>query len=553
MLGWLGWLGFWPGLLFALLRLRQPAYLFLLTALLTLYLPALLSTPPVHALRLSALLPLYYILFALGLLELARWLRQRFGAGIRPVAAWPRWVVTALMMVMLLETSLTVYDYFVRWAGAEDTYVEYNTPLVDFVDHLVALTGQMPVIIPLQLYVHPTTRYLLHDQFVEQPAPERLAGPVQLVSLPDNFRMLNVANIPELPAFAWLARRPDGQGVVYVSRPPRLAEQRYLRQEALAAAPEVYRDRFGRDLAYVRRVADAAPLAAMFTQPEPLRLTQINWADLALLQGYEVSPDLVQPNRPITLNLYWRSLTDLTFDYRLFLQIVDAAGNPINQWEGEGFREDMYRWRPDGILPTQHTLWIGPETPAGPYFIRMGFFDRHTGQRLKVKEWMNRPVDVETPPLDQVYLGLFYVSPDGTDPRQPATPLSANFAEVIHLIGVTLQPSLPQNPASKLKVTFHWQAQQPADRAYTIFLQLLNEQGEVVGGWDSQPFNGLYPTSLWSPGEIIADTFTLPLPEAGLPPGAYRLISGFYDFETGQRLPVVGGGDFAELGSFIIR
>ena len=39
----------------------------------------------------------------------------------------------------------------------------------------------------------------------------------------------------------------------------------------------------------------------------------------------------------------------------------------------------------------------------------------------------------------------------------------------------------------------------------------------------------------------------------GLPPGTYRLITGFYDAETGQRLPTEDGGDFAELGQFEVE
>ncbi|RME69605.1 MAG: hypothetical protein D6784_18125, partial [Chloroflexi bacterium] len=77
-------------------------------------------------------------------------------------------------------------------------------------------------------------------------------------------------------------------------------------------------------------------------------------------------------------------------------------------------------------------------------------------------------------------------------------------------------------------------------------------EGQVVSGWDSQPFGGLYPTSLWSPGEMVVDTFTLPLPEDGLPPGEYRLITGFYQFETGVRLTLSSGADFAELARFTV-
>jgi len=320
----------------------------------------------------------------------------------------------------------------------------------------------------------------------------------------------------------------------------------------LAAEAQIYPDKFGRDLAYFRRVDDVTWLTPMFTAAEPLRTIDLNWDDQAQLLGYDVVPNVVEANQPLTLNLYWRSLTGKTFDQRLFLQLVDTAGNPIFQWEGEAFREDMYRWRPDGILPTQHSLWVGPKTPPGPYLVRIGFFSPETGERLPLRESASLQINTDEP-VDQTHLGLFYVTANGADPRIPASPLSANFAGSIQLTGVTLpdvQKSKIQNRKSKIEVIFHWQSLRPTGKPHTVFLQLLNEQGEVVSGWDSQPFNGLYPTNRWSPGEQITDTFMLPLPEGGLPPGPYRLISGFYNTNTGQRLPLVDGGDFAELGAF---
>jgi hypothetical protein len=286
----------------------------------------------------------------------------------------------------------------------------------------------------------------------------------------------------------------------------------------------------------------------MFIDATPQRTINLNWADLAQLRGYDVVPEVVEPNQPLTINFYWRSLTDKTFEHRLFLQLIDGAGNPVNQWEGEAFREDMYRWRVDNILPSQHTLWVGPETPPGPYLVRLGFFDEATGERLPLQ------INDELTDIDQVQLGLFYVTHNNTDPRQPATLLSANFADSIELMGITTTPYAQLSaPYTTLPITLHWQVIRPTDRPYTVFLQLLNEQGEVVGSWDQQPFGGLYPTSLWSPNEIIADTIHLPLPAEGLPPGTYRLITGFYDFDTGQRLPVAAGGDFTELGQFVVE
>jgi hypothetical protein len=297
----------------------------------------------------------------------------------------------------------------------------------------------------------------------------------------------------------------------------------------------------------------------MFTATGPERAIDLTWANQIQLTGYDVLPVVIQPGQPLTLNFYWRSLTDKTFDARLFLQLIDHAGNPTGQWEGEAIREDMYRWRPGGILPSQHTLWVGPDTLPGPYLIRLGFYDGKTGQRLSVRSEDTGDEESERV-IDQVQLGLFYISPDGTDPRIPATPLSATFGDSIKLIGVTLpeignsqftiQSQRPPVGNSQLPVTFHWQPLHPTDKPYTVFLQLLDEQGQVVTSWDSQPFGGLYPTNLWSPGEVVVDTLSLPLPAGGLPPGAYRLITGFYDVVTGQRLPVNTGSDFVVLAQF---
>ena len=280
--------------------------------------------------------------------------------------------------------------------------------------------------------------------------------------------------------------------------------------------------------------------------PLPLRTADLTWAGVTRLTGYEVTPPVIQPGQPVALNLYWQSLTDKPFEKRLFLQPVDPSGEPVNQWEGDAYGEDMVRWRPNnGLVPTQHTLWLDSNASPGPYLIRLGFFDPETGQRLPLR------TAADAPPVDQVHLGLFYVSPDGSDLRQPAMPLPATFGDAIKLIGLTPSDQAGfQNPTSTIEVTLHWQAIAPTDRPYTVFLQLLDAQGELISGWDRQPFEGRYPTDRWSPGEIIADTFQLPLPEGGLAPSTYRLITGFYDGETGQRLVLADGSDFAMLAEF---
>ena len=68
---------------------------------------------------------------------------------------------------------------------------------------------------------------------------------------------------------------------------------------------------------------------------------------------------------------------------------------------------------------------------------------------------------------------------------------------------------------------------------------LIAPDGQIAAQQDAMPQQGAAPTSCWRPGEFITDPYTLTLP-AQLPPGRYRLETGWYFWETGERLPVAG-------------
>ncbi|MDX1522073.1 MAG: hypothetical protein R3264_10635 [Anaerolineae bacterium] len=557
MLGWLEIPFFWLGLI-SLLRpsaLRRAETHLILIGFGVMWLPALLADPPVHALRPVGLMPFYYLVVTIGLYHAANFTSYV----LRPTSYAAYAIPTIFVLTLTVTALINTTDYFQRWANHPETYKEYNGPLVDLTRHVIDLTKAHDVIIPLHVYAHPTTRYLLHDQFPEQTSqpPPLVSRPIEMLLVPDNFQLLYVGNIPASPALVRLTRNEAGQGAAYVSRPPRSDEQQLLNDTLVKLTPQPFKDGFNQTIAQFVPISNLpSPISNLFDST-PLRTIGLTWADEVQLLGYDVTPPVIQPGETLTLNLYWHSLINQTFDRKLFIQLINASGEPLNQWEVDAFREDMYRWRPDGILPSQHILPLGSDIPAGTYLIRLGFFDRESGQRLPIRmgESANERIG-ETSPLDQVQLGLFYVSPDGTNPHQPQTKLSATFADHIQLTGVSI-PDIHHSPFtihhSQLPITFHWQARHPTAIPYTVFLQLLDDQGQVISGWDSQPFNGLYPTTLWSPGELISDTFVLPLPAEGLPPGNYRLISGFYDVTTGQRLLLDDGTDFVELVTFSVK
>jgi hypothetical protein len=90
-----------------------------------------------------------------------------------------------------------------------------------------------------------------------------------------------------------------------------------------------------------------------------------------------------------------------------------------------------------------------------------------------------------------------------------------------------------------LEVTLHWRALAPMDRDYTVFVHLVDLDGQLIAQHDSQPWWEVsLPTSTWEPGEELRDQHRLNLP-TDLAPGTYSLRAGAYYWETLERLPVI--------------
>jgi hypothetical protein len=91
--------------------------------------------------------------------------------------------------------------------------------------------------------------------------------------------------------------------------------------------------------------------------------------------------------------------------------------------------------------------------------------------------------------------------------------------------------------ACELAVRLVWRALANMSEDATVFTHVVAPDGTVVAQSDSPPVAGSDPTSGWSNGDTIADARRIQLP-ASLPPGRYRVVTGLYRPEGGQRLNV---------------
>jgi hypothetical protein len=130
-----------------------------------------------------------------------------------------------------------------------------------------------------------------------------------------------------------------------------------------------------------------------------------------------------------------------------------------------------------------------------------------------------------------------------------AHPLTVNFGSTMTLTGFEVQATPgdgdPRSalPASRLpptwRLSLYWRAAAKSDVDYTISVRPLQKGALIPGGdgqpviQDHQPVWNAYPTSRWSPGEIVRDDYGLDLPGQSVPDGVqivvYRVTAGEFE------------------------
>ena len=120
----------------------------------------------------------------------------------------------------------------------------------------------------------------------------------------------------------------------------------------------------------------------------------------------------------------------------------------------------------------------------------------------------------------------------------------ARLGDAMELLAVqTGNAQIP--PGGTLSLALYWRALAPMDTSYTVFVQVIDEEGIKAGQVDRIPCDGGCPTTTWRTGDLVGERYDLSI-GIDVPPGQYQIISGMYDLATGQNLPWLdaqGGSD----------
>ncbi|MCB9100034.1 MAG: hypothetical protein H6632_10870 [Anaerolineales bacterium] len=288
---------------------------------------------------------------------------------------------------------------------------------------------------------------------------------------------------------------------------------------------------------------------ALLTEADlPADRPRLDWTfnDEMKLIAVDVGAAVVRPGERVPVTVTWQALKPMTTDYSVYVHLIgrgyDSAGQ-FNTYPGLGLRPTT-TLKPGQIVVDTYPVLVngGAEAPTR-LLVNVGLFN------------INEPGRPGLPAIDPTgsevapTVAQLKLIPNAW-PAAPSPPL-AELGDNIQLAEATLHNC--HNSASACTVTFTWLAQAQPAADYTVFIQLWQD-GEQIRGFDGPPVAGDYPTTLWAAGEVIVDAHPLDL--AGLPPGAYRLKAGLYNFQTGDRLPAFKDGqplpDYAAEKQLII-
>jgi hypothetical protein len=260
-------------------------------------------------------------------------------------------------------------------------------------------------------------------------------------------------------------------------------------------------------------LASARPAGTTDTPLRDRSFEPVSLASGVELTGHDASSQTLNPGQELRITLHWRVTDDCCRE---------------KPWTGGTVTLRGDAWavsQPVAAFATYSLDWHAFVVPA----------EASGAAALTVESDESEPVTLATYTINKT-VRLF---------ARPAfdVPVQTTFARMAVLEGFSVGQTVT-SPDEKLALTLVWRVLHTPDVSYRVFTHLLDANGKVIAQHDSFPVNNARLTTGWVPDEYIVDPYALAfLPEGRDYRGPAHLEVGFYDPDTGRRVPVAGGAD----------
>ncbi len=277
------------------------------------------------------------------------------------------------------------------------------------------------------------------------------------------------------------------------------------------------------------------PALASVTPTMPLVGTTVGGAIDVL--GYDLSSLEVGQGGSLSLVLYMRAREAVAT-----IVMPSVTLGTIPQQFTTDSRHLTPDWFPGELIVERYELYVPFALEPGRYPLALQFDD--LGQTRQALTYADGTRSLELGHVDVIAVPGAGRRADAVDRGLTNIGNQVLLRSALTRVGTTVRPDLwtiplSARPGQAIHLRLAWRVLAQPTTSYTVFIHVIDGQGQVIVGHDYTPLGGAFPSYLWFPkwleGQVVEDPYRLVLPE-NTPPGEYWVEVGMYEMGSVRRV-----------------
>jgi 4-amino-4-deoxy-L-arabinose transferase-like glycosyltransferase len=367
---------FYAGIFVCLWNWRDPRYTFLLIWLIVGVSPALATGPDATVLRSIAIQPVVFIIAALALATVFRFLYRRSGR-------WGRVVEIGSVVALIIAVGFsTAHAYFDIWMEHRDVRVAYHHALVQQVRYLDAQPAGGTVAFSS---IYPGR---FHDPYTAETTLRR--NDLALRWFDGRFSLVFPVEGESRVIVPAIAPLDEALEPIFEEHGSHIHTE-YLRPDDLIPRFDVYRFDAASALAAFLPLVKDPPVywspSDVFSADEPQAAYEplvlpVDVGGVVELISYDLRTPVIGPGEVMELLTVWRVRAHFPPEAIIFTHLLDHDGQVVGQMDL--LSVPSWHWQPGDVFVQLHRFPVDASAPPGLYHLEVGIYTHKDLTRLPV-------------------------------------------------------------------------------------------------------------------------------------------------------------------------